>query len=147
MNSRYAILFLSLVGIGRCDFADDERCPAGFTYIPEQTVCKKNQKLDGGKVDGSAASDGVLHQDGLADGASSSLLGKPCAAQTECKGPEVDYCTLNPLNPGAQGVCTQKCSSTVKCPKQWTCCDCVIEVFCLADKDVASATSNGCTCK
>jgi hypothetical protein len=95
-----------------CTIDDDDRCPDGYEYLPDQSICY--EQVDGG--------DDLPPTDSGPDN-----FGDPCETDSDCSGGTAEYCLVSGgVGGGREGICSYlDCDSDgPECPAEYTCADC-----------------------
>lgn len=109
MKPVFAIsLFWALLAWG-CTIADDDRCPKGLIYLPEDKMCLLPEEDAGPEEDGGPDPGEGFWQ--------------TCTSITECEEVGLDFCVAMP---NEDGNCTYTdCESLPDgCPAGYICCNC-----------------------
>ncbi len=155
MTKLPVLLLLIFSVLEGCVPGDDDRCPAGYRYLPRLRVCDKQPVADGGagdRPDAGATTDSGSDDDAGAEDVDDNRppgLGEPCTEDAQCERFQADFCAVNPLS--STGYCTFTNCAADSCPAQYLCCDCQYEameaVLCLSEAEAGPADEYGiCTC-
>ncbi len=147
-------LIAAFVLLAACEVADEDRCPEGFVYIPDNMVCAcpdgyTYESEDEACVEVPVDTETEEDTDSGTEEMDTSGFGELCEGDADCEEfPVVDFCVINPLS--EEGYCTIGDCEVGDCPNGWQCCDCLDLlkwIACLDDEYAAKVEGFGCTCE
>ena len=151
--NRFIPLIFFWLWVSGCKISDADRCADDLVWDKTVRLCRapastddtetlQESDADGGAIDSERDTDADA---GIEETAT---FGTPCSNNDECTG-EVDFCLLDPRNPGEDGICTLEDCGPSDCPDDFRCCDCSAQgadIACMPTADAATAELFGCTC-
>ncbi len=160
--SRIALsLFGSAALVAGCTMSSGDRCPSGYHWDPDNTVCKKCDEDEVWDTEGyeclpdsdtGTGTGGGTDTDTESDSGGVSGMGESCSSDDDCSDYDADYCAINPMT--QEGYCTIDDCAPGGCPAGYQCCDCSESTLlpqisaCISEDEVDLVEGmGGCTCE